>query len=89
MLLLLLVKHSVVIVSGKDSHWQVGIDAMVTSESLGGVMVSRLGRNLGGLGSNPVLDALSPISITLTTKPSFIHEVNNLIVSNIYKRYGR
>ena len=47
--------------SGKEPPKQVSLCRMVTSENLGGVMVSILAHNARELGSVPDLDAIFPI----------------------------
>ena len=49
---------------GKDLHRQVGVDRIVTSWHLGGVMVSSLAQNARDVGSRPTLGTIFPIFIT-------------------------
>ena len=51
--------------SGKESHRQVGMGRVITSRSLGSVMVRTLSRNARDVGSNPALCASFPICFTL------------------------
>ena len=44
---------------------QVGVDIVMTSGSLGGVIVSTLAQNAGGVGSNSAHGYIFPIFITL------------------------
>ena len=53
--------------SGKEPHRQMDVGIVVTSGSLGHVMVSTLARNDRGMGLSPALGTLFPIFITLTT----------------------
>ena len=53
--------------SGKEPHRQAGIGKVVTSGSLGDVMVSTLAQNARGVGSIPALGTIFPIFITSTT----------------------
>ena len=53
--------------SGKERHRQVGMDRVMTSRSPGGVMISTLVWDTGGVGSNPALGATFPISLTPMT----------------------
>ena len=53
--------------SGKESHTQVGVDMVVTSGSLGGVMVSILAWNARDVDSILSLGAIFPIFTTDTT----------------------
>ena len=51
--------------SGKEPDKQVGVHSMMTSENLGGIMVSTL--NVRGAGLNPDLGAIVLIFITPIT----------------------
>ena len=46
-----------------ESHGQVGVDKVVTSGSLGGVMVGRLTQNASDVGSIPALDTISSLPL--------------------------
>ena len=50
--------------SGKELRRQIGVGRVVTSGSLGGVMVNTLVRNARDGGSIPALGTQFPISIT-------------------------
>ena len=53
--------------SGKELHTQVGTGRMVTSGTLGGVLVSTMTQNARDVGSIPALGTMLPIFITPTT----------------------
>ena len=53
--------------SGRNPHRQVGVGSMVTSGSLGAVMVSTLAWNARDVGLIPALGTMFPIFITPTT----------------------
>ena len=59
--------HFIVLIVSLTSQRQVDVDRVVTSEILGGVMVSKLVHNAIDVGSIPVLGALFSIFITPTT----------------------
>ena len=52
---------------GKEPHRQVDVDSVVTSGSLGGVMVSTLAWNASDVDPIPALGAIFPIFITPVT----------------------
>ena len=52
---------------GKEPHRQVGVGSMVTSGSLGSLMVSTLAQNARGVGSIPTLGPIFHIFITATS----------------------
>ena len=53
--------------SGKEPHGQAGVGMVLTSGSLGGVIVSTLARNARDVGSIPALGTIFPIFITPMT----------------------
>ena len=53
--------------SGKEPHRQVGLDRIITSGRLGGLMVSTMAQNTRAMGSTPALGAIFLILITPTT----------------------
>ena len=52
--------------SGKEAHRQVGMDKVVTSRSLAGVMVSTMAQNARDMGRITTLGTIFPIFITPT-----------------------
>ena len=52
---------------GKEPYRQVDKDRLVTSGTLGGIMVGTLARNARHVGSIPVVGAIHPIFINLMT----------------------
>ena len=56
-----------IVFSGTEPHWQVGMGSMMISGNLGGVMVSTLARNARHVDSIPALGTIFPIFITPTT----------------------
>ena len=66
---------------GKELHRQVGMGILVTSVSLGGVMVSILARNARYVGSIPAVGTLFPIFIIPTTYASGTLDVKGYAVS--------
>ena len=53
--------------SSKEPHRQAGVSSMVTSGSLGGVMVNTLAHNVRDVGTIPALGIIFPIFITPNT----------------------
>ena len=53
--------------SCKEQHRQVGIGSVITSDSLGGEMVSTLAWNARDVGLIPILGSIFPIFIIPTT----------------------
>ena len=51
----------------KELHGEGGLDRVVTSGSLGGVMISTLGWNTRDMGSIPALGTVFPMFITSMT----------------------
>ena len=62
--------------SGKDSHRQVDVNRVMTSGSLGGVMISILSWNAKGVGLNPVYAQyfLFPSPMTLSSDYTVLME---------------
>ena len=72
--------------NGKGPHRQAGVDRVMTSGNLRGVMVSTLAWNTISLGSNPALSPIVPIFITPTTicRQLFDHSLLNYVVRTSY-----
>ena len=76
--------HFVVVntdLSGKELNRQEYMDKVVTSGSLGDVMVCTLAKNVRDLGANPALSAIFPIFIHSSTATIIKHIKNNCKVS--------
>ena len=67
---------------GKKLHRQVDVGTVVTSGSLGGIMVSTLAQNASDVGSIPLLGTIFPIFITPTTLSW--SRLSKLLYINIY-----
>ena len=58
--------------SGKEPHRQVGMGRVMTSGSLGGVMLSTLAQNARDIGSMSTLGTIFPIFIIISTTIHYI-----------------